>query len=74
MRRRPYLGKKEVFDAEIFAILRAARLPNERGESGREYTIFSNSKAAISRIQHHLCVPGRALAKAVIATVDDLDR
>lgn len=45
-----YLGKnKEVFDAEAFAIMRAARLLAERGERGRSYTVFSDSRAAISR-------------------------
>ena len=75
VRRGAYLGKnKEVFDAEVFAILRAVRLLNERGESGRGYTIFSDPQAAISRIQHDRCGPAQSLAKAVIATVDDLDR
>ena len=35
VKRVTYLGKnKEVFDAEVFAILRAARLLIERGEEG----------------------------------------
>ena len=69
----PYLGKnKEAFDAEVFAILRAVRLLDERGESGREYTIFSDAQAAVARVQHDRCGPSQALAKAVVATVDDL--
>ena len=55
VRRGTYLGRKEVFSAEVFAILRAVRLLNERGESGRDYTIFSDSQVAISRIQHDQC-------------------
>ena len=48
-RRGTHLGNnKEVFDAEFFAILRAVQLLNERDESGRPYTVFSGSKAAIS--------------------------
>ena len=48
-----YLGKnKEVFDAEVFAILHAIRLLNERGETGKEYTISSDAQAAIARVQH----------------------
>ena len=43
---------KEVFDAEAFAILRAAQLLIGRGESEQNYTVFSDSQAAISRIQH----------------------
>ena len=67
------LGKnKEVFDAEVFAVLRAARLLNERAESGQSYTIFSDSQAAISRAQHDWCGPAQALTRAVIATVDSL--
>ena len=42
-RRGAYLGRsKEVLDAEVFAVLRAVRLLNGRGESGRNYTIFSD--------------------------------
>ena len=61
---------KEVFDAEAFATMRATRLLNERGERGRSYTVFSDSQAAISRVQHDMCGPAQALAKRVIATVD----
>ena len=57
VKRGAYLGKnKEVFDAEIFAIMRAVRLLEERGECGMAYTIFSDSQAAISRVQHDGCV------------------
>ena len=38
------------------------------------YTIFSDSEAAISRVQHGRCGPAQALAKAVIATVDEMGR
>ena len=73
MGRGTYLGKnREVFDAEVFALLRAVRLLDERGESGREYTIFSDAQAAVMRIQHDRRGPAQALARAVIATVDDL--
>ena len=71
-RRGTYLGKnKEVYDAEVFAILRAVRLPNERNESRQDSTIFSNSQEAISTVQHDRCGPAQALAKAAIATTDD---
>ena len=44
VRRGIYLGKnKEVFDAEVFATMRAVRLLDERGERGQDYTIFSDS-------------------------------
>ena len=46
-----YLGRnKEVFDAEVFAIGHALRVLNRRAETGRRYTIFSDSQAALSRI------------------------
>ena len=41
--------QQEVFDAKVFAILRAVRLLSERGEEGQAYTIFSDSQAAVSR-------------------------
>ena len=62
-----YLGtNKEVFDAEVFAILRAVRLLNKRGEEGQAYTIFSGSQTAVSQIQHDDCGPAQALARVVI--------
>ena len=58
-----YLGKnKEVFDAELFAITMALREFNSREEHGQGYTIFSDSQAAISRIQHDQTGPGQAQA------------
>ena len=53
-----YLGKnKEVFDAKVFAILRAVRLFHERGEEGQSYTTFADSRAAAERIRHDGCGP-----------------
>ena len=67
------LGKnKKVFDAEVFAILQAARLLNDRGERGQVYTAFSDSRAAIARIQHDRTGPAHALAKVAIVVIDDL--
>ena len=68
-----YLGKnKEVFDGEVFAILRAVRALEERGQEGRVCTVFSDSQAAIVRVQHDRCGLAQALAKAAIAITDDL--
>ena len=68
-----YLGtNKEVFDTEVIAILRATRALDERGESEQSYTIFSDSQAAVLRVQHDRCGPAQALARAVIASVDCL--
>ena len=48
-----YLRKnKEVFDAEVFAILRAIRLLNKTNETGKDYMVFSDAQAAIARVQH----------------------
>ena len=66
-----YLGKnKEVFGAEVFAIGRALRIINERGERGRRYTIFSDSQAAISRAQHDRTGAGQTLAVDAIITTE----
>ena len=74
-RRGTYLGtKKEVSDAEVFTILPAVRLLSERDEAGQSYTIFSDSQAAIARIQHDRCGPALALAKTALATVEELHK
>ena len=68
-----YLGKnKEVFDAELFAIGQALEELDSRGESSRRYTIFSDSQAAISRVQHDRTGPGQALAIKAIATANSI--
>ena len=53
-----------MFGAEGFATFRAVRLLSERGESGQDCTVFSDSQAAISRVQHDRCGLAQALAKA----------
>ena len=64
-----YLGEnKEVVDTEVFAIGRALRTLNGRGEESRSYTIFSDSQAALSRVQHDRTGPGQALAIEAITT------
>ena len=73
VKRVTYLGRnKEIFDAEVFVILRAVRLFNGRSERGQEYTIFSDSQAAVTRVQHDRCGPAQALAKATISMTKDL--
>ena len=63
---------KEVFDAEVFALLRATQNFNERKESDQYYTVFSDSQAAIARITHDGCGPAQALARAVIAQASEV--
>ena len=73
VKRGTYLGKnKEVFDAEVFAILRAIRLLSKRNETGRDYMVFSDAQTAIARVQHDRCGPAQVLARAVISLTDDL--
>ena len=74
--KRFFLGdNKEVFDAGVFAILQALKVFDERRQSGREYTIFSNYQPAIQRARSDqpgpgqcdggvLGVPGRPSARA----------
>ena len=61
-----------MFDAEVFALLRATQNFNERKESDQHYTVFSDSQAAIARITHDRCGPAQALAKAVIAQASEI--
>ena len=62
-----YLGKnKELFDAEVYAILQAVKIMNARGEGNQSYTIFSDSQAAIARVRYDDCRPAQALARAVV--------
>ena len=73
VRRGTYLGKnKEVFDAEVFAILQALNLLSGRDEQGQRYTVFSDSQAAIARAQHDRTGPAQALAKGAIRVVDSI--
>ena len=73
VKRGAYLGRnKEALDAEVYAIMRVVRLLDEREERGQDYTAFSDSQAAIARVQHDRTGPAQALAKAVITIVDSL--
>ena len=68
-----FLGtNKEVFDAEVYALLEAIRLLNDREETGADYTVFSDSQAAIFRLHHEECGPAQALARAAITAAQEL--
>ena len=55
-----HLGdNKEVFDAEVYAIAQALEVINRRQESGRRYTIFVDSTAAIDRVRTDSIGPGQ---------------
>ena len=68
-----FLGtNKEVFDAEVHALLKAIRLLNDRRETGTSYTVFSDSQAVIFRLHHEQCGPAQALARAAITAAQEL--
>lgn len=58
----------EVFDTECYAISHALSELKSRGEGGKTYTIFSDSQAALSRVQHDRLGPGQALAVRATTT------
>ena len=66
------IGTNEVFDAEVYALLEAIRLLNDRGETDANYTVFSDSQAAIFRLLHEECGPAQALARAAIEASQEL--
>ena len=62
-----FLGtNKEVFDAEVYAIHEAVALLDRREEREQNYTVFSDSQAAIFRVLHEECGPAQTLARATI--------
>ena len=65
--RRFHLGtNKEVFDAEKFAIYQALRVLDQRQESGRRYTVFVDSTAAIDRMKTDALGRGQHFAIAAM--------
>ena len=65
--RQYHLGRnKKVFDAELHTLCRALQVFGDREESGRRYTIFSNSAAVIDRITTDRLGPGQRLAMEAI--------
>ena len=67
--RRFFLSNNKVFDAELFAICRAVRVLEARGQEGRRY-IFSDSQAAIRRALNDSLGPGQQWARAIIEVVE----
>ena len=64
--RRYRLGKnKEVFDAELYALYRATKILEERGEQGQDYTILSDSTAALARARSDSTGPGQLFTIAI---------
>ena len=52
------LRKERVYDAENYAIYRALRAIDQRGEDGHQYTIFSGSASAVDRVRSGRMSPG----------------
>ena len=55
----------EVYHAEVYATHRALQTIDQRGESGRRYTIFSDSASAIGHARSDSLGPGQRLAVAI---------
>lgn len=59
---------KEVFVAEIFAILRALTIFDERNETGANSTALTDSTEAMRRAAINKLGSGQALVRAVVTT------
>ena len=58
----------------MFAIHRALRILDERGETGANCSAFTDFAAAMRRAATDSLGPGQALAKAIITTAEHLHR
>jgi ribonuclease HI len=68
---------KEIFDAELFAILRATVMIRDKAvgmivEGIQKAVIFTDSQAALNRIQHNGIGPGQTWASAIIRNTEDI--
>ena len=71
--RRSHLGKnKEVFDAELYALYQAAKIVDERREEGQDYTILTDSTAALERAASNRMGPGQRFAVSIMEVHDRL--
>ena len=71
--RRFHPGKnKEVFDAELYALYQAAKIMDERREEGQDYTIQTDSTAALERAASDRMGPGQRFAVAIMEINDRL--
>ena len=66
--RRFRLGRKKVFDAEVFAIHHAMRTFDERSEASARFTIFTDSTTAMRRAVTDRLGPGQAPWGTIITT------
>jgi ribonuclease HI len=74
------LGRnKEVLDAELFALLRATIMIGDQvedmiTEGVQKIIIFTDSQAALNRIQHNEPGPGQTWASAIIRSTEEICR
>ena len=62
-----HLGtNKVVFDAEVYAIYQALKIFEERHQSGKQYTVFSDCQPTIKRTLSDALGPGQQWARAII--------
>jgi ribonuclease HI len=72
------LGRnKEVFDAELYAILRATVMARDhvselKSDGIDRLIIFTDSQASLSRIQHNGSGPGQTWASAIIQNSNEI--
>jgi ribonuclease HI len=70
---------KDVFDAELFALLRATIMIGDQvedmiSEGVQKIIIFTDSQAALNRIQHNEPGPGQTWASAIITSTEEICR
>jgi ribonuclease HI len=68
---------KEVFDAELYAILRATVMARDqaselKSDGFKRIVIFSDSQAALSQIKHNGSGPGQTWASAIIQNSNEI--
>lgn len=62
-----HLGRnKEMFDAELYALYRASKILEERGEESQNCIIWTNSAAALNRTASDEMGPGQRFALALM--------
>ena len=61
-----------MFDAELYALYQAAKIMDERREEGQDYTILTDSTAALERAASDRMGPGQRFAVAIMEIHDHL--
>ena len=61
-----------MFDAELYALYQAAKIMDERREEGQDYTILTDSTAALEQAASDRMGPGQRFAVAIVEIHDRL--